>query len=320
MKATTANRRTANIFAKKLQKELDKQKVVNDTSALTRGTTIREAFDHFKRNNVSKHPKTIRDYDRFFNKFVETFTETSLCSKINKISAEEWINGLKSLPYSANTIHGYFKQFNHFLNFLFEYGYIPVFKINRDVKTRPEVKEKIIFCDEDVNTIFENLAAKNDNFKLTIYLLFYTGLRSSDILNINGERIDLKNQTLSYYSPKRKKFREVAFHEDLLPVLTSALNEKATGKLINYNSVENVNKAFARYLDDIKLSGRDFTARTFRKTFITLCRSRYNMDATVVRELVGHEHNNTTDRYYNQISLEKMKTELTKFVRPTVEK
>ena len=43
------------------------------------------------------------------------------------------------------------------------------------------------------------------------------------------------------------------------------------------------------------------------------------MDATVVRELVGHEHNNTTDRYYNQVSLARMKTELTKFMRPTIE-
>jgi integrase len=43
------------------------------------------------------------------------------------------------------------------------------------------------------------------------------------------------------------------------------------------------------------------------------------MDATVVRELVGHEHNITTDRYYNQVGLARMKTELTKFIRPTVE-
>ncbi|MBK9096690.1 MAG: site-specific integrase [bacterium] len=319
MSATVTNRRTANAFAKKLQKELDKQKEVNDTSALTRGSTIREAFDHFKRNNASKHHKTIKDYDRFFNKFTETFAETSSCSVINKISAEEWINSLKLLPHSINTIHGYFKQFNHFLNFLFEYGYVPMFKINRDVKTKPEVKEKIVFRDEDIQTIFGDLSTKNDNFKLTVSMLFYTGLRSSDILNINREQIDLKNQSFSYYSPKRKKFREVAFHADLLPILTETLKTKATGKLIDYKCVEYVNRAFTRYLDDIKLAGRDYTARTFRKTFITLCRSRYNMDATVVRELVGHEHNNTTDRYYNHVSLERMKTELTKFIRPTVE-
>lgn len=83
--------------------------------------------------------------------------------------------------------------------------------------------------------------------------------------------------------------------------------------------VENIKKAFNRYLDKIKLLGRDYSARTFRKTFITVCRTRYNMDATVVRELVGHEHTSTTDRYYNQVNLERMKEELMKFKRPVVE-
>ena len=77
MRATVVNRRTANDFAKKLQKELDKQKDENGNSSLTRGSTLREAFDHFKRNNASKHPKTIKDYDRFFDRFTKTFAESS---------------------------------------------------------------------------------------------------------------------------------------------------------------------------------------------------------------------------------------------------
>lgn len=36
------------------------------------------------------------------------------------------------------------------------------------------------------------------------------------------------------------------------------------------------------------------------------------MDASVFRELVGHEHSNTTDKYYNQ----RMKAELEKFHIP----
>ena len=40
------------------------------------------------------------------------------------------------------------------------------------------------------------------------------------------------------------------------------------------------------------------------------------MAAFVVRELVGHEHSKTTDKYYNQISIEKIKVELDKFEFP----
>ncbi len=44
------------------------------------------------------------------------------------------------------------------------------------------------------------------------------------------------------------------------------------------------------------------------------------MDASVVRELVGHEHGNTADKYYNQITVNKMKEELKKFKRPDLPK
>ena len=40
------------------------------------------------------------------------------------------------------------------------------------------------------------------------------------------------------------------------------------------------------------------------------------MDASVVMELVGHEHLNTTDRYYNKISFEVMRQELKKYSDP----
>ena len=66
-------------------------------------------------------------------------------------------------------------------------------------------------------------------------------------------------------------------------------------------------------MKEIGLSAKKYTARTFRKTFITLARSRYNMDASIVRELVGHEHGNTTDKFYNQISINAMRKELKKF-------
>ncbi len=290
-------------------------------SGLMKGATIEEAFIHFKQNNANKNVKTIEDYDRFYSKFSQTFSADTLCTSVTKLAVEEWLNEIKRLPLSQNTIHGYYKQLNHFLNFLFEYNYTPMFKINKDVKTKPEIKEKIVFSDEDIIKIFDNLSSKNDNLKILVHLLFYTGLRSSDILTIKAEKVDLEHQELSYYSPKRKKFRDIAFHQDLIPILEQIINnekliEKTEGHLLNFNKVEHLNRALTRYFTDLEIRSKGYTARTFRKTFITLARSRYNMDATIVKELVGHEHTNTTDRYYNFVTMDAMKSELTKFKRP----
>jgi integrase len=192
-----------------------------------------------------------------------------------------------------------------------------MFKINREVRTRPEVKEKIVFRDEDIIKIFDSLHEKNSNFKAAVYLLFYTGLRSSDLLTLTVDRINFKEMKISYYSPKRKKFREISFHQDLIPILKSRITELKEGSILEYQTIENLGRAVHRFLNDLEMVKYGYSARTFRKTFITLARSRFNMDASIVRELVGHEHGSTADRYYNQITLQNMQKELKKFKRPT---
>jgi integrase len=329
--ANDTNLKKAKVYAKKLQEELTrKNKTLKQIGS--KRVTIKEAFEHFLRNNQNKHTKTIKDYDRFYKRFTQYFNPKQPCVVINKIEVERWLFQLKAEKgLMQNTIHGYGKQCYHFLNFLFEYSYTPMFKINKEVKTHPEVGEKIVFNSEHIEKIFNGLNDKNDNFKLVIHLLFYTGLRSSDILSIDREKVDLTEHSISYYSPKRKKYRVIPFHSELLELLRDTLNNKSTGKLINYSKIENLGKAINRYFVEIGIISpkskngesvsankkvNKFSARTFRKSFISLCRSHYQIDATIVRELVGHEHANTTDKYYNQVPLHILKQELEKFKRP----
>lgn len=309
---TKENYEAASKKAKLFQKDLDKKRdQINRNSYSIK--TIGEAFDHFKLINGNKHPKTIKDYERFFKKFTEKFPKELLTSQINKSNLEEWLLSLRELRLSKNSIHGYGKQCNHFLNFLFEYNYTYMFKINSQAKTHPEIKPIICFSERDLKTIFTELNTKNENLKILVRLLFYTGLRSSDLLSIKIEDIDFQNRLISYYSPKRKIFRTVPFHDNLLQELKQMAEILKTGKLLNFNNVENLGKAITRFFNSIKISDKGYSARTFRKTFITLCRNKFNMDATIVKELVGHEHTNTTDRYYNSISYDVMKKELKKF-------
>ncbi|MCB9210907.1 MAG: site-specific integrase [Ignavibacteriales bacterium] len=315
LSATESNKKKAKNYAKKLQEELTKKTRKMKEIGIQR-ITIKDAFEHLLRNNQMKSPKTIKDYKRFYRKFIETFDENQPCTSINKMVVEDWLNEIKQLPMAQNSIHAYGKQLTHFVNFLFEYNYTPMFKINKEVKTKPEIKEKIILTDNHIIKLFDNLNGKNDNFKICIYLLFYTGLRPTDLLTITGDKVDLTNQVIKYYSPKRKKYREIAFHDDLVLILAERIKQVGSNKIINYTTDEGIAKAIKRYMIKLNIEDKHYTARTFRKTFITLCRSRYNMDDSVVRELVGHEHQNTTDRYYNKIGLQEMKIELLKFIRP----
>lgn len=314
-----ANFKKAKIFANKLQAELTaKTKKLKEIGVPN--ITIGEAFEHFLRNNQDKHEKTKDEYFRFYNYFTEDekFEGQQPCSVITKSAFEDWLNDIKKLPLSKNSIHCIGKQANHFLNHCFEYNYIPVFKVNREVKTKPEIKEKIVFTDEDITKIFSNLKIKNSNFRMLIFLLFYTGLRSSDILTITVDRINLKERIVKYYSPKKKNHREIPFHKDLVKVIRQRIKEIKEGPLINYAKTEAIGHEIRKYFDKLELSNKSCSARTFRKTFITHCRSRYYIDNSIVKELVGHAPGNTTDKYYNEISIKTMREALDKFKRPIV--
>lgn len=302
-------KKKAKIFQEKLREE--KEKLVNMD---IRKETIKNAFNHFLRNNSHKAEKTKKDYFRFYKKFTEQFNPDDLCTVINKIEVERWLCDIKTLNLSANSIFGYYKQLNHFLNFLFEYNYTSVFIINKAVKPRKEIVPKIVFTDSELKRIFNGLSGKNRNFKVLIYLAFYTGLRSSDILSIRSENINFEEQTLSYYSPKRKMTRTIAFHDELVKILRHRVEEIGNGTIIKYKTVESFGRAVTSYFKQIKLR-KGLTARTFRKSFITRALEA-GINKSVVRELVGHEHSSTTDKYYNSISIQQMLSELRKYKLP----
>jgi integrase len=305
-----ANRKLVERMAKELQFELDKQKNQFTKNSLIKGATIKSAFEHFMRLNSTKNWKTIKDYDRFFNLFRKTFDEDNPCTTINKLSAEDWIILIRKMNKAQNTIFGYFKQFRHFSNFLFEYNYIPMFKLNKDVTPKSEVKDIIVFSAEDVQKLFDGLKGKSLNFKAMIYLAYYSGLRSSDLLSLSIDKINIEEASFNYYSKKIKKWRSVPFHKSLMPILKELIKERKTGGLLEYSRVENMNKSFSRYLKKLGLANKGYSMRTFRKTFIT--NASMTMDLATVSKLVGHSQINTTAKYYTRVDNERQKKQLDK--------
>ena len=308
---TNANLRRAKQIARQLQDEMSRNNQKKRMIGIA-DISIKAAFDHFLKVNEDRRPKTIEDYKRFFTYFKKTFNEEFSATIIAKLSLENWLSEIKKLSLKPNTIYGMAKQAIHFCNFLFEYNYTAMFKVNRSIMPKPESVKKIVFEEDDMKLIFKKMVDKNANFKILVNLLAYTGLRSTDLLGINMDGIDLTKQTISYYSLKSKQYRDVPFHPALINVLTEAKKNIPEGKLLAYNNETNLGRAIVRYFGEIKIDKKGYSARTFRKTFITWARNRYGVDATVLRELVGHSHRNIMDKHYNDITIENMRTELEK--------
>lgn len=320
LEATSANLRKANKIKAEFELSLETEKRKLNSLGIER-KTLGSAFKHFLDNNSSKRPKTIKDYHRFFNLFKQSFNPDSLCTNITKLSVEKWINEIKQLknkkngkPLKLNTIYGYQKQLNHFLNFLFEYSYTPMFKINKDVKAKRELTEKIIFNKHDLIKIFDGLDEKSSGFRAAVNILYYTGLRPSDILSIKKENINLEERTIKYYSLKRKMHREIPFHSCLLDIFRERISS-TDNWIVPYAKSEHLGRALKRYLKLLDLSNKKYTPYTFRKTFFTFARANGIRDE-VVRELIGHAQDSVGNIHYNVITIESMFTELELF--PTI--
>lgn len=329
LEATKQNLKKAEEYKKKIVEYIDKQKKKYEGLLFSK-KTIREAFDHFKRLNSDKNKNTISGYDLFFEKFQGCINVQQPVTILNKRVIEEWLIQIKQIKKAKNTIYNYYKVLNKFISFLFEYEYIPVFIINKNVKPKQEVKAIITFSEEDQKKIIDNLEEKKEiktknylpkgddrkktsNFRTMIYLLNYTGLRPTDILNLKVEDIDLKNLHLSYYSPKTDQYLTVPFQQVLKPILQGRINEVQTGRILIYDSEKEMGKAFQRYLGELGLNGKGYNLRTFRKSFAT---KAFEKDIALVSTaaLLGHRNISTTMKYYTKANRKKLAEELKKLV------
>jgi integrase len=304
------NLKKAKVFAVEFQKALDQKSQSFKTLGIKKNT-IGISIEHFLKINGDKNKYTIRSYMDFFNKFTLKFKREDICTTITKLSCEDWLISYRKSKLQPNTLFGINKELKKYLRFLFEYNYIPMFVLNRDVTFKPQTKAITIFSQEDIITFFEGLKNKNNNFKCTFYILLYTGLRPSDIYNLKVEDINLKAQTLKYYSPKTKTNFMVPFHPLLVPIIEARINEVRTGKLLDYASIYNMGKAFRRYMKQIGMTSNEYNLRTFRKTFITTAHE-CGLDLATVSKLAGHFQITTTEKYYNQLSMKKKSYELNK--------
>lgn len=276
---------------------------------------IKSAFDHFKDLNSNKSDSTKHTYELFFRYLTQKFPPNTQCITIGKRESEAfllWLSNLNNLQ--QNSKFSIQKNFLKFLSFLFEYSYIPnSFVINKNVKIRPQIKEPIIFTNEDREKILLNLDKneKNSNFQTLVYMLMYTGLRPSDIINITVEQIDLKKMEMRFYSSKTDNWFVRPIHKILFSILTKRISEKTVGKIFNYSNIKAMGKAVSRYFTELDLAGKNYTIRTFRKDFISRSQEA-GISISATAELVGHASIRTTKTYYTHLSASHLKDEILK--------
>tara|TARA_B100001057_G_scaffold149590_2_gene149507 strand:+ start:5780 stop:6646 length:867 start_codon:yes stop_codon:yes gene_type:complete len=238
-----------------------------------------------------------------FDKFLKVNFSNLNIKNIEYTNVRRWIVKLSEKNISKNTINRKLASLKSYFNFLVATNTIDISPLesHKNLKT----VRKIInpFTEQEINEVFENfelLDLKNKRDQLIIEILYSTGIRREELINIKISDIYF-NQKLIKVLGKRNKERLVP----MLPKLSHNIDlyiknndpdkflfESKSQKKISISTLYRlVNKYFRVVSTKTKIS-----PHVLRHTFAT---HMYNNGADInsIKEILGHASLSSTELY-----------------------
>lgn len=258
---------------------------------------------------------TISSYINDVNKFNEYLMEREVDKDIllNRFYFTSYIKYLKGQNAAINTINKKITSLKVYNGWLLSNGIVDgtYISIKRDkVKVATGSEEEVsVLNDEEVERFLFALEKENDREKALGYILLYTGLRVSEVINIELHDIDHLSAQLRVRG-KGGKVREVPLRSDVLEIVQAyRAKERAMSKfsespyLFVSQRAERLHRDTVRkWLEQVgKELQLHLHPHKLRHTFCTRL-IKNGVDLTVVAKLAGHTSINTTMKHYINVS------------------
>ncbi len=237
-------------------------------------------FLNYLQTEKDSSPNTIHKYKADLKKLFE-YLEITNINETNQNHLRDYLNHIRqTYNYASSSIANKINILHHFFRFLHNSGYIstnpavlirPPRKRNKLPKVFNEIElEKFLKApDHNTDTRFKKYALRD---KLIFTMFAYTGLRRSELINLNWDDINLGINSLIVRKSKNKNQRIIPLHNKVielldiylnlrLPLKNNALFIGRTGRRIHHNSLKNL---FDRYIKIAGLSSKGYTIHTLR--------------------------------------------------------
>ena len=224
-------------------------------------------------------------------------------------TVKEYMKYLYSLNISKNSISRKLSSIRGLYNYLVREDMVKDNYFNRINNPKKDKYLPKFLKDEEANKIFEVCKYDtpiNQRNSVIIELLYATGIRVSELVNIKISDIDINERTIKVVG-KGSKERMVIFNNHTKKAIEIYLNDgyhefnklssgylilNKDGNKLSERYIRNIiNKLVTKAGLDIKIS-----PHTFRHTFATDMLED-GSDLMTVKELLGHESLNTTSIY-----------------------
>ncbi|QOD59420.1 tyrosine-type recombinase/integrase [Polaribacter haliotis] len=265
------------------QKTLNKEKTI----------VYKHYLDYLKGKRFSK--STIASYSNFILEFLR-FTEQKPVDNLNENDVRNYIEwAVTSLNYAVSTHRQMVSGFKHFAHFY------PACSINIDKIYMPKKDRKlpIVLSIEEVISLLQ--ATKNLKHRVILAMLYSSGLRISEIIDLQLSDFDFKRKQLHIQNSKGRKDRYATIAESVFPLIKNYYKTYKPKKYFIENpkggkySAESIRSFLKQSLRLAKIT-KNATPHTLRHSYATHMLEQ-GIGIRHIQELLGHSRPETTMIY-----------------------
>jgi len=291
---------------------------------------LTQFLDHLRyERNVSVH--TLRNYESDLTQFLDYLAPADpttgkrkepALSQIDHITIREWLSCLHSDHKKKTSIARKLAALRTFFQFLVREGVLELNPAKLVATPRKEKKLPVHLSIEDAVRFIETPDTDTDFGKrdrAILELLYATGVRVSELVQLDLRDIDFKNKLLRV-TGKRRKERIVPFGDPAAKALQQYMNARegflmnapvtkrdSRPLILNYQGTRMTTRSVGRLVEKyIRLCAgiHDISPHALRHSFATHLLDS-GADLRDIQELLGHARLSTT-QIYTHVSMEKL--------------
>lgn len=267
-------------------------------------------YDNFilSRKLADLTDKTIQDYRLFIAPLIDFLGKETQVEEITQEQINKYLETIVDKPISKSSKATYIRHIKIFLKWL--HKEVKVQYSYKSIRVPKSPKKRVkIYSDEEIKMILDKVVAENELLtirnKCIIALMYDSGLRQSEVCNLQRKEFDLKNKRMCVHG-KGNKDRVVPMGEftrklvekylDMCPYSSEYLLVNRHGDKLTCNAVKLLISKISKELPF------ELSSHKLRHNFATnYCIDQYEekgqVDIFRLSTLLGHEEVETTKRY-----------------------
>ncbi|VWL84944.1 tyrosine-type recombinase/integrase [Oceanivirga miroungae] len=278
--------------------ELTQVKKLNKELKFDISSTVEEVFENYKKYKFSTlAEKTQKSYLSSYNAIISMkdmiFSELSVNDIITEFKKQKLTysvslkcRALLKQMYDLCILEGLLKV---------NYAELISFDKNKFEDTRRKIK---LFTKSEIDLIW----SKKDSipFLKVILIMLYTGIRTTELLNLKNHHIDLENRTMRIEVSKTEsgENRLVPISKKILPLVKDIMNENEYFISNNRNKkMKNDNFVRDHFKKSLFFIGLEHNPHETRHTFISMI-NRLDINDALLSKIVGHKSSLITINTY----------------------